>query len=66
MSEVDNIERTVQQLSESQLAGFRRWFLAYDADARDQQMEADAAAGKLDALAEEAISEYHAGEASEF
>lgn len=66
MSEVDDIERAVEQLSASQLAEFRRWFLTYDADAWDQQIEADAAAGKLDVLAEEALSEYHAGKASEF
>ena len=33
---------------------FRRWFAAFDAVAWDRQLEADAPAGKLDALLEEA------------
>jgi hypothetical protein len=32
-----------------------------DADSWDRQLEADAAAGRLDALAEEALSEHRAG-----
>lgn len=66
MSEVQKIERAVEQLSESDLAEFRCWFMKFDADAWDRQIEADAAAGKLDALAEEALSEYHSGQAREF
>lgn len=66
MSEVHNIERAVEQLSESELSEFRRWFLEFDADAWDRQIEADATSGKLDTLAGEAISEYHSGKAQEF
>jgi hypothetical protein len=36
-----------------------------DGDAWDRQIEEDAAAGKLDALAAEALAEYEAGQASE-
>ncbi len=65
MSEVHEIEQAVAQLSESQLAEFRRWFAEFDSDAWDKQIEADAAAGKLDALAEEALAEYRSGQARE-
>lgn len=65
MSEVQKIEQAVEHLSELQLAEFRRWFAEFDADAWDKQIEADAAAGKLDALAEEALAEYHSGRARE-
>jgi hypothetical protein len=65
VSEVQEIEQTVAQLSEPQLAEFRRWFAEFDADAWDRQIEADAAAGKLDALAEEALAEYRSGQARE-
>jgi hypothetical protein len=51
------IERTVEQLSPDELAKFRRWFLEFDAAAWDAQIEADAAAGKFDALADEALAE---------
>jgi hypothetical protein len=59
------IERTVEQLSPDELAKFRRWFLEFDAAAWDAQIEADAAAGKFDALADEALAEYRAGKARE-
>lgn len=66
MSEVQKIEQAVVHLSEPQLAEFRRWFTDFDAEAWDTQIEADAASGKLDALAEEAVSDYHSGKAREF
>lgn len=59
------IERAIEQLSPEELANFRRWFVEFDAAAWDAQIEADAAAGKLDALAEEALAEYRAGKARE-
>jgi len=65
MTPIETIERAVEQLSPEELAKFRRWFLAFDAAAWDVQMEADAAAGKFDALAEEALAEYRAGKARE-
>ena len=65
MSEVEKLEQAVEQLSREQLAEFRRWFAEFDADAWDAQIEADAAAGKLDALAEEALREYRSGRARE-
>ena len=46
------IERAIEQLSSEELAKFRRWFLEFDAAAWDAQIEADAAAGKFDALAD--------------
>ena len=60
------IERAVEQLSPEELAKFRQWFLEFDAAAWDAQIEADAAAGKFDALAEESLTEYRAGKARDF
>ncbi len=40
---------------------FREWFAAFDAKAWDRQIEADAEAGKLGAVAEGALNEYRAG-----
>jgi hypothetical protein len=65
MTNVASIEQAVAKLPPADLAEFRRWFAEFDADAWDAQIEADAAAGKLDALAEEALAEYHAGKAQE-
>ncbi len=65
MTAVEIVEKQIVKLSPKELAEFRLWFAEYDSDAWDVQIEADAAAGKLDALAKEAIAEYEAGKAQE-
>ncbi|QCQ21850.1 hypothetical protein [Desulfoglaeba alkanexedens] len=65
MVTAESLEKAVEQLSPAELAKFRRWFLQFDADAWDAQIEADAAAGKLDTLADEALAEYHSGQVHE-
>jgi hypothetical protein len=65
MKSIETIARAIEQLSPDELAQFRRWFIEFDAAAWDAQIEADAAAGKFDALAEEALTEYHSGKARE-
>jgi hypothetical protein len=59
------VEQSVEQLSQVELAKFRHWYVQFDADVWDAQIEADATAGKLDALAAEALAEYHSGQARE-
>ena len=56
MTKVEMLEREI-----AELAIFRQWFAAFDAKAWDRQLEADAEAGKLNAVAESALSEYRAG-----
>ncbi|MGH8531896.1 MAG: hypothetical protein ACREV1_03990 [Gammaproteobacteria bacterium] len=65
MTSVETIERAIEQLPPNELAKLRRWFLEFDAAAWDAQIEDDAAAGKFDALAEEALAEYRSGKARE-
>lgn len=62
---VESLEHAVANLPPAELAKFRRWFAEFDGAAWDEQIEADAAAGKLDALAAEALAEYNAGKARE-
>jgi hypothetical protein len=62
---VETIEMATQQLPPSDLTEFRRWFMEFDAAKWDAQIEADAAAGKLDTLANEALAEYRDGIARE-
>ncbi len=64
MSKVENVEREIQALSPQELAAFRQWFAAFDAEAWDSQFEADVLAGKLDALAERALRDHAAGEST--
>ena len=61
MSTVQEIEGAVKNLSRSDLSNFRNWFLEFDADAWDKQFEEDVAAGRLDALADEAIRDLREG-----
>jgi succinate dehydrogenase flavin-adding protein (antitoxin of CptAB toxin-antitoxin module) len=63
MAALETIEKEIMQLSEKELSEFRRWFAEFDADLWDAQIESDAAAGRLDKLAEEALDEYYAGKA---
>ncbi len=65
MTSILAIEQAVQQLPAHDLAEFRRWFAQFDEAAWDAQIEADADAGKLDALAAEALAEYKNGTARE-
>ena len=65
MTIVETIERAIEQLPPEELAKFRRWFLEFDAAGWDAQIVADAAAGKFDALAEEALAEYRSGKVRE-
>jgi hypothetical protein len=65
MTTVEGIENKVEKLSLKELSEFRLWFTKYDANPWDAQIEADAVAGKLDALAKEALAEYESGKAQE-
>ena len=61
MGKVESIESQIQELTPEELATLRGWFAKYDAEAWDRQLEADAKAGKLDALPERALQDHLAG-----
>lgn len=61
MSSVTDIESAVARLSREDLARFRSWFADFDAEAWDRQLEADVAAGRLDALGDEALRDLDEG-----
>ena len=61
---LQQLEKTVSELSPDQLSRFRAWFLAFDADKWDEQLKGDVAAGRLDQLADDAIGEHRAGKSS--
>jgi len=56
MTRVDDLAQEVRQLSPEAYRAFRRWFLAFDAELWDEQLEEDVKAGRLDALAHEALA----------
>ena len=61
MTKLEQLEREVRELSADELAHFREWFVAFNAVAWDRQIEADAASGKLDGLADAALADHNAG-----
>ena len=61
MSNVENIEGRIKELSPEELTAFREWFMQFDAEAWDRQFETDVKAGKLDSLAERALRDHAAG-----
>jgi hypothetical protein len=52
-------------LRPQELARFRAWFEAFDAQQFDAVIERDARAGKLDAHADEALAAHRAGRSRE-
>jgi hypothetical protein len=61
MSTVQEIQNAVRQLSDEELTAFRHWFAGFDASLWDKKLEADAASGRLDALADEALRDLREG-----
>src|SRR2546428_3832200 len=61
MTKVEKLEREIRSLTAKELATFREWFTSFDAAAWDAQLEADAQAGKLEALADDALADHRAG-----
>ena len=61
MGRVEHIQQQVESLTPEELASFRRWYAAYDADEWDRQIERDVTAGTFDVLAERALEEHRQG-----
>lgn len=61
MTKLEQIEKSVAELSPDELKAFATWFEALQADLWDKQIEADAKAGRLDKLAEQALADHRAG-----
>ncbi|MFH0926519.1 MAG: hypothetical protein V1872_12975 [bacterium] len=61
MSVVQEIESSVERLSETELSAFRSWFEEFDAKMWDDQLENDIHLGKLEKLANQAITDFESG-----
>ena len=62
---LQELENSISKLPPKDLAKFREWFWAFDANSWDQQFEADVTSGRLDSLADAAIREHQAGKSKE-
>ncbi len=65
MDALEHLEQQVLQLSSEDLDKFRAWFLGPDHQLWDKEIEADARAGKLGRLINEARAELKAGKTRE-
>jgi hypothetical protein len=65
MTTIEDIEKAIEQLPPREFAQFRAWFEAFEAGRFDEAIARDAAAGKLDALAGEALADHRAGRSRE-
>jgi hypothetical protein len=61
MTKVQELEQQITQLTDHELAGFRKWFAEFDAEVWDRQLEADVRAGKLDVLGRQALRQHAEG-----
>lgn len=61
MGTVLEIESAISKLNREELSALRAWFKDFDAETWDRQFEEDVKAGRLDALADEALQELREG-----
>ncbi|MEZ5890034.1 MAG: hypothetical protein R3D52_07105 [Xanthobacteraceae bacterium] len=65
MTKLEDIEKAVASLAADELEKFRAWFEAFDSAQFDEEIERDAASGKLDRLADQALADFRDGRARE-
>ena len=65
MTRVQVLEAEISKLSPEELAELRDWLLELDWEQWDQQIEQDAASGKLDKLFTQALADHQAGKSKE-
>lgn len=61
MDRILAIENEIKKLSPEERTVLRRWFVDFDAEEWDRQMDADVDAGKLDSLAQKALKAFEEG-----
>ena len=61
MGKLEHLQELIAALSPEEFARFREWYLAFETDAWDAQMQADAGAGRLDDIAAEALEAHRHG-----
>ena len=64
MTKIESIEKEIRALTETELAAFRKWFLEFDAETWDRQIERDSVSGRLANLAKKSIEDHDSGEST--
>lgn len=65
MTKLEQLEAEIKKLSLDEFARLRNWLLELDWQAWDQQIEKDAASGKLDKLFEKSLADHRVGKSRE-
>lgn len=65
MTKIQEIAKAVAGLPPEELAEFRAWFEEFDAQQFDRKLERDERNGKLDRMAEAALTEHRSGRTRE-
>ena len=65
MSRVEELEGEIKALSSHEFQELRAWLAEYDAEVWDRQLHADALAGRLDAIADEALKDFSEGRSTD-
>lgn len=63
MDTLAQVEQSVANFSERELASFREWFYKFDNQIWDEKVASDIDAGKLEKIASEALHEFNSGKA---
>lgn len=66
MTRLETLEEEIKKLDPGELAQLRDWIVEQDWEQWDRQIEADSAAGKLDAFFDEAEKAHLAGKSTKF
>lgn len=64
MRKVELIKQQIHKLSPAELAAFRQWYAAFDAETWDRQLEIDVKVCKFDALADKALRAHTSGQST--
>lgn len=65
MTKLQRIKEQLQELSSKEFAVFRKWFIAFEAEGWERQIERDILAQKLDPFRAEALREHSARKTKE-
>ena len=65
MTKLQMLEEEIKKLSPEEMAQPREWLLQLDAEQWDQEIERDAASGRLDGVFEKSVEDHRAGKSRE-
>jgi hypothetical protein len=62
---IEELEKAVSSLAPEEYDSFRDWFVDYDMNQWDKQIEADSKSGRLDSMINKALGDFNLGRAND-